>query len=109
MTRHKREPIIMSAVSVTLKSGITKVILNLCDRRCISYHSHSSYNPDKTSSETFAAGLRRRKHDQFTVDTTRFPFGIWFDSRCKDQAIFCHVPYTLLTDNPEIQRKLKEL
>lgn len=96
-TSRKRQKIIQSAHVQHHKSGITSVVINLLEKSCSCYRSGSD-SCGKASHVTFAAGLRRRKMEEYVVETTKLKSGIWLSMREKDQAHFYHIPFTLLCD-----------
>ena len=98
--------IITSAFVTKHKSGITSVMINLLEKQCECYHSHSDF-VGKVVHETFVAGLRRRKKEEYVVDTTGYEPGKWLHSRCKDQAHFYHVPFRLISEAWEKKGKKK--
>jgi hypothetical protein len=98
--------IITSAFVTKHKSGITSVMINLLEKQCACYHSHSEYD-GKATTEVFVAGLRRRKKEKYVVDATGYEQGKWLHSRCKDQAIFYHIPFRLVCEAWEKKGKTK--
>jgi len=94
--------IITSAFVTKHKSGITSVMINLLEKQCECYR----FGGDGFH-ETFIAGLRRRKKEEYVVDTKGFESGLWLDSRCKDQAHFYHVPFRLISEAWEKKGKTK--
>ena len=100
--RKTREPLIVSAACLTLKSGITKVVINMLDRSCC-YAEFPEYVVDGHGHRTFKKfSIKRgkRKPDDFCIETTGYEIGTWFSKHCKDQVVFFHVPLRLLTDVP---------
>lgn len=93
----KRQKIIQSAYVKHHKSGITSVFINLLEKSCSCYRSGSD-SCGKVSHVTFVAGLRRRKIEEYVVETTKFKSGIWLSMREKDQAHFYHVPFELICE-----------
>lgn len=100
--RKRREPLIVSAACLTLKSGITKVIINMLDRSCryADLPEHVLDGCGQRTFKTFLVKCGKRKPDDFCIETTGYEIGTWFSKHCKDQVVFFHVPLRLLTNVP---------
>ena len=66
-----RKKIIQSAFATKHKSGITSVVINLLEKSCSCYHSHSDFC-GKVPHDTFVAGLLKEAGmDPYPVSVPR--------------------------------------